>query len=190
MVIDSDLPPSRAGSLPLIGDNLALDFANTESGRGFASHQNHLRDAAKVLDWLDHARALSPDQARMAAGRDLGPRRSCRRPARERSRAALRHSRRRRSDRSGLRAAASLAREPFRPIRAPHQSRLAQARDRRLRLALERARRAGRSGARHDRARRRRALYRGRVQPHQGMRRSRMRLALLRHKQEQSPSVV
>ncbi len=64
MVIDSDLPPSRAGSLPLIGDNLALDFANTESGRGFASHQNHLRDAAKVLDWLDHARALSPDQAR------------------------------------------------------------------------------------------------------------------------------
>ena len=142
MVIDSDLPPLRAGSLPLIGDNLALDFADAESGRGFASHQNHLRDAAKVLDWLDHARALSPDQAQWLRPRS-GPRRSCRRPARERSRAALRHSRRRRSDRSGLRAAASLAREPFRPIRAPHQSRLAQARDRRLRLALERARRAG-----------------------------------------------
>ena len=63
MVIDSDLPPSRAGSLPLVGDNLALDFANTESGRGFASHQNHLRDAANVLDWLEHARALSPDEA-------------------------------------------------------------------------------------------------------------------------------
>ena len=61
MVIDSDLPPSRAGSLPLIGDNLALDFANTESGRGFPSHQNHLRDGANVLDWLAHARALSPD---------------------------------------------------------------------------------------------------------------------------------
>jgi len=63
MVIDSDLPPSRAGSLPLIGDNLALDFANTESGRGFASHQNHLRDATNVLDWLEHARVLSPDEA-------------------------------------------------------------------------------------------------------------------------------
>jgi predicted RNA-binding Zn ribbon-like protein len=63
MVIDSDFPPSRAGSLPLVGDNLALDFANTESGRGFASHQNHLRDATNVLDWLEHARALSPDEA-------------------------------------------------------------------------------------------------------------------------------
>jgi predicted RNA-binding Zn ribbon-like protein len=63
MVMDSDHPPSRAGSLPLVGDNLALDFANTESGRGFASHQNHLRDATNVLDWLEHTRALSPDEA-------------------------------------------------------------------------------------------------------------------------------
>ena len=62
MVIDSHFPPSRAGSLPLVGENLALDFANTESGRGFASHQNHLRDGTNVIDWLDHARALSPDE--------------------------------------------------------------------------------------------------------------------------------
>src|SRR5271165_5967228 len=62
MVMDSDHSPSRAGVLPLVGDNLALDFANTESGRGFASHQNHLRDATNVLDWLEHARALSPDE--------------------------------------------------------------------------------------------------------------------------------
>jgi predicted RNA-binding Zn ribbon-like protein len=62
MVMNSDLSPSRAGALPLVGDNLALDFANTESGRGFASHQNHLRDATNVLDWLEHARALSPDE--------------------------------------------------------------------------------------------------------------------------------
>jgi predicted RNA-binding Zn ribbon-like protein len=62
MVMNSYLPPSRAGSLPLVGDNLALDFANTESGRGFVSHQNHLRDATNVLDWLDHARALPPDE--------------------------------------------------------------------------------------------------------------------------------
>jgi predicted RNA-binding Zn ribbon-like protein len=44
-------PPSRAGSLPLIADDLALDFANTESGRGFPSHENHFREAANVVDW-------------------------------------------------------------------------------------------------------------------------------------------
>jgi predicted RNA-binding Zn ribbon-like protein len=50
--------PSRAGSLDLIADDLALDFANTESGRGFPSHQNHFRDAANVVEWLRHAKAL------------------------------------------------------------------------------------------------------------------------------------
>jgi predicted RNA-binding Zn ribbon-like protein len=63
MVIDFDLPPSRAGSLPLVGGNLALDFVNTESGRGFASHLNHLRDASNILDWFEHARALPPEDA-------------------------------------------------------------------------------------------------------------------------------
>ena len=58
-----DLPPSRAGSLPLIADDLALDFANTESGRGFPSHQNHLRDAANVADWLAHAKVLPAEEA-------------------------------------------------------------------------------------------------------------------------------
>jgi predicted RNA-binding Zn ribbon-like protein len=62
-VISPELPPSRAGSLPLIADDLALDFANTESGRGFPSHQNHLRDAANVVEWLGHAKALPPDEA-------------------------------------------------------------------------------------------------------------------------------
>ena len=60
-VSTSTLPPSRAGSLPLVGGNLALDFANTESGRGYDSHQNHLRDSTNVLDWLSHANALSPE---------------------------------------------------------------------------------------------------------------------------------
>ena len=54
---------SRAGSLPLIADDLALDFANTESGRGFPSHQNHFREAANVVEWLRHAKALPVEEA-------------------------------------------------------------------------------------------------------------------------------
>jgi predicted RNA-binding Zn ribbon-like protein len=55
--------PSRAGALPLVADDLALDFANTESGRGLASHQNHLREAANVADWLGHAKVLGIEEA-------------------------------------------------------------------------------------------------------------------------------
>src|SRR3984885_4934092 len=51
-------PPSRAGSLDLIADDLALNFANTESGRGFPSHQNHFREAQNVVEWLRHAKPL------------------------------------------------------------------------------------------------------------------------------------
>jgi predicted RNA-binding Zn ribbon-like protein len=61
--MSSDLPHSRAGSLPLIADDLALDFANTESGRGSPSHQNHLRDAANVAEWLSHAKVLPVEDA-------------------------------------------------------------------------------------------------------------------------------
>ena len=57
-VIQSELPPSRAGSLDLIADDLALNFANTESGRGFPSHENHLREPQHVAIWLKHAKAL------------------------------------------------------------------------------------------------------------------------------------
>src|SRR6516162_10126913 len=64
MVIGPDISQSRAGSLPLVGGNLALDFANTESGRGFATHQNHLQQASNVLDWLDHADALPTEDTR------------------------------------------------------------------------------------------------------------------------------
>jgi predicted RNA-binding Zn ribbon-like protein len=58
-----DLLPSRASSLPLIADDLALDFANTESGRGFPSHQNHFLKAGHVVEWLKHAKALPADEA-------------------------------------------------------------------------------------------------------------------------------
>ena len=54
---------SRAGSLPLIADDLALDFANTESGRGFPSHQDHLREATNVVEWLAHAKVLPVEDA-------------------------------------------------------------------------------------------------------------------------------
>ena len=62
-VMPPDLPPSRAGSLPLVADDLALDFANTKSGHGFPSHQNHLREAGDVVDWLRHAKVLSAEEA-------------------------------------------------------------------------------------------------------------------------------
>jgi len=66
MVISSPSPPSRASSVALIAGDLALDFANSESGRGFPSHQDHLQGAAHVADWLEHAGALDA-----AAGAEL-----------------------------------------------------------------------------------------------------------------------
>jgi predicted RNA-binding Zn ribbon-like protein len=62
-VIQPPPRPSRAGSLDLIADDLALNFANTESGRGFPSHENHLREAQHVAQWLKHAKALPPEDA-------------------------------------------------------------------------------------------------------------------------------
>jgi predicted RNA-binding Zn ribbon-like protein len=52
--------PSRAGSLDLIGCELALDFTNTSSGRGFRSHQEHLRDFDTIMEWVEHARVMAP----------------------------------------------------------------------------------------------------------------------------------
>jgi predicted RNA-binding Zn ribbon-like protein len=62
-VIAPDLSPSRAGSLDLIADDLALNFANTESGRGFPTHENHFREGQHVAQWLSHAKALPPEDA-------------------------------------------------------------------------------------------------------------------------------
>ena len=63
MTVNSSDLPSRAGSLDLIADDLALNFANTESGRGFPSHQNHFREAKNVVEWLRHAKALPVEEA-------------------------------------------------------------------------------------------------------------------------------
>ena len=71
--------PSRAGSLDLIADDLALNFANTKSGRGFPSHQNHFREAANVVEWLRHAKALpveETDWLQTRVAERAGPRRA------------------------------------------------------------------------------------------------------------------
>src|SRR5579863_6429268 len=63
MTVMDELRPSRAGSLDLIADDLALNFANTESGRGFPSHENHLREGQHVALWLKHAGVLTTADA-------------------------------------------------------------------------------------------------------------------------------
>jgi predicted RNA-binding Zn ribbon-like protein len=47
--------PNRAGSLHLLGGNLALNFANTESGRNGPQHLNHIHSAADIAIWARHA---------------------------------------------------------------------------------------------------------------------------------------
>jgi predicted RNA-binding Zn ribbon-like protein len=54
---------SRAVSLALVGGELALDFANTSSGRGSPTHQEHLRRPENVVEWAAHARVVAPDDA-------------------------------------------------------------------------------------------------------------------------------
>jgi predicted RNA-binding Zn ribbon-like protein len=52
--------PSRAGSLELVGGELALDLTNTSSGRGTPGHQEHLRDFDTAMQWVAHARIATP----------------------------------------------------------------------------------------------------------------------------------
>ena len=63
MVITPQPAASRADSLTLIGGELAFDFTNTSSGRGWPTHQEHLRSAQKVVDWARHAKVLAPADA-------------------------------------------------------------------------------------------------------------------------------
>lgn len=57
------VPPSRAGSLSLLGGRLCLDFANTSSGRGTVELQDHLREYRDLLAWCRHAGVIG-DAAR------------------------------------------------------------------------------------------------------------------------------
>jgi len=66
-MVSMDPPVSRAGVLTLIGGELALDFANTCSGRGFDTHQDHLRRPEDVATWAAHAKILAADDANWLA---------------------------------------------------------------------------------------------------------------------------
>jgi len=68
MVIAKAPPGSRAGSLDLIGGELALDFANTSSGRGWPTHEDHLGRAGDIVDWARHAKVIRPDDAQWLHG--------------------------------------------------------------------------------------------------------------------------
>jgi predicted RNA-binding Zn ribbon-like protein len=68
----SEEAASRAGTLALVGNDLALNFANTSSGRGTAQHLEHLREAAHVLLWARHADVLSRDDHDRLAGLAAG----------------------------------------------------------------------------------------------------------------------
>jgi predicted RNA-binding Zn ribbon-like protein len=63
MVIEDGSSASRASSLALIGGELAFDFTNTSSGRGWPTHQDHLRAAEDVVAWARHAKVMSPTDA-------------------------------------------------------------------------------------------------------------------------------
>lgn len=49
---------NRAGSLHLVGGNIALNFANTESGRNGPQHLNHIQSAADIVTWARHAEVI------------------------------------------------------------------------------------------------------------------------------------
>jgi predicted RNA-binding Zn ribbon-like protein len=58
------LTGSRASRLSLIGGVLALDFANTASGRATAQPIEHLQSADDVVDWASHARSIDAATAK------------------------------------------------------------------------------------------------------------------------------
>ena len=65
--------PSRAGELKLVGRAVALDFANTSSGRGGPQHLDHLRDPEHVMAWAEHEGVVDEaTAARMRERLDAG----------------------------------------------------------------------------------------------------------------------
>jgi predicted RNA-binding Zn ribbon-like protein len=67
-------PPSRAGSLGLLGGHPCLDFTNTSSGRGTPHRLEHLRTYGDLLAWARHAGVLPGERAdALAAAAALDP---------------------------------------------------------------------------------------------------------------------
>ncbi len=58
MSMTSEQTGSRAASLPLVGGVLALDFANTASGRETEGFRENLQSAADLVAWARHAAVL------------------------------------------------------------------------------------------------------------------------------------
>ncbi|MBV9569468.1 MAG: ABATE domain-containing protein [Hyphomicrobiales bacterium] len=61
--------PSRVSSLPLIAGGVALDFANTQSGRGGKRAVEHLRENADIVAWAVHAGLIDEPTARRIIAR-------------------------------------------------------------------------------------------------------------------------
>lgn len=61
----------RAGSLPLVGGELCLDFCNTTSGRGSPDMIEHLDSYGDVLRWAVHA-GVMPQAAVVGIRSSLG----------------------------------------------------------------------------------------------------------------------
>src|SRR5689334_10371353 len=55
---------SRAGTLALVGGELAFNFTNTTSGRGGARHLEHLARPEDVAVWAHHAKIIGKKNAR------------------------------------------------------------------------------------------------------------------------------
>ena len=60
---------ARAGSLPLLGGDLSLDFCNTASGQGTADATDHLDGYDDFLAWAVHASVLTSAAVAGMAGR-------------------------------------------------------------------------------------------------------------------------
>jgi predicted RNA-binding Zn ribbon-like protein len=54
------------GTLSLVAGKLALDFTNTESGRGGDEHHDHLHTAGDLVAWAIHAKIIGQKDATLA----------------------------------------------------------------------------------------------------------------------------
>jgi predicted RNA-binding Zn ribbon-like protein len=63
---DSEHIECRPGTLSLVAGKLALDFTNTESGRGGAAHFDHLQTAGDLVAWAAHAKIIGTRDATLA----------------------------------------------------------------------------------------------------------------------------